>query len=303
MHARNNTLAAVNVTVAVGCFALIAFLADPVAIWQRISGVSVPAIVAAVALHALIIGLLAWRWRIVVSALGIRVSSVRALVLTFTSTALNLLLPTSVGGDLGRIWMARRDGVDAACGAAAALFDRVVGLLMLIVMIVGGLAFSVELSGDGWGAVVAAMTVTAIAGLLALAQMPRLLRHPSVERFSTSLRLVLTRPALLISTAAISLACHLLTALIVWIVAQGMGVEIRTLTVILFVPVVILASMIPVSVGGWGVRELAAIAFLERAGVAAESAAALAIILGITQLIAAGLGALLGFAQRAPIRV
>lgn len=85
----------------------------------------------ALALHALIILLLAWRWYCIVDALGGLMRFCLAPRLTFVTTVLNLVLPLSAGGDLGRVWLAHNAGVDVSIGITAAILDRVVGLVAL----------------------------------------------------------------------------------------------------------------------------------------------------------------------------
>jgi uncharacterized membrane protein YbhN (UPF0104 family) len=50
--------------------------------------------------------------------------------------------------------------------------------------------------------------------------------------------------------------------------------------------------MLPISIGGWGVREAAAIPLLALAGIPASGAVTLALLFGLTQVAAAGCGTL-----------
>jgi uncharacterized membrane protein YbhN (UPF0104 family) len=59
------------------------------------------------------------------------------------------------------------------------------------------------------------------------------------------------------------------------------------------VPVILLATMLPFSIGGWGVREAAAVAVLSLAGISAEAALSLSLIFGLTQVAVSGVGTLL----------
>jgi glycosyltransferase 2 family protein len=109
---------------------------------------------------------------------------------------------------------------------------------------------------------------------------------------------------LVAATVTVSLASHVAAAGIAALIARGMGIELPLLTAIILFPAAILATLAPISVGGWGVRELAAIPLLELAGIGAAGAAAIALVFGLTQLVAAGLGTIalsfLGPERQAP---
>jgi glycosyltransferase 2 family protein len=121
--------------VAALCLVLATMVADPADISSQLQVVSLDSVVGSVALHAAIVAALAWRWRASVHAIGPTLPFRQALRLTFTSTLLNLLLPTTVGGDVSRVWLGRRHGLDLGEGAAVAAFDRIVGLVTLVLLV------------------------------------------------------------------------------------------------------------------------------------------------------------------------
>ena len=64
----------------------------------------------------------------------------------------------------------------------------------------------------------------------------------------------------------------------------ALGVALPALAWIALAPLVLAAMLIPVSIGGWGVREGAAAALFPLAGVDASHALAIAILYGLTSL-------------------
>ena len=97
---------------------------------------------------------------------------------------------------------------------------------------------------------------------------------------------------------ACSLLAHLLAVAIAWTLAQGMGLELSVLQALALFPLVLFAALVPVSVGGWGVREGAAVLVFVPIGWTAADAVALSLLFGLTQVVAASPGVLLDSGRR-----
>jgi uncharacterized protein (TIRG00374 family) len=86
-------------------------------------------------------------------------------------------------------------------------------------------------------------------------------------------------------------ACnHLCRVAIVLFLALALGVSLAVSDVLTLVPVVLLICMIPISIAGWGVRELVFIQAFSLAGVAASHAFALSLLYVLVDLITGLLG-------------
>jgi len=71
-----------------------------------------------------------------------------------------------------------------------------------------------------------------------------------------------------------------------WLIAQGVGVQLSFVHFMFFVPVIIIATFLPISIGGWGVRENTAIFFLGTVGVNAEDAFLISVLFGVIMILA-----------------
>jgi uncharacterized membrane protein YbhN (UPF0104 family) len=281
---------AVRLLVAIACIFLVIRISDTAAIWHAISTLDGKSLAVALALHAVIIVVLARRWMVLIHSLGSGIDYTAALRMTFVSTVLNLTLPTSVGGDVGRVLLGRQQGVTLMSGSAAAILDRLVGLLSLIVMVIA----STLLVGSYIAQVAVAGTLL-IAMILLVVVVKWARSRPTAHtagQFVRTMDTVLKNWRAMYETLALSFAAHLLAALIAAVIANGMDLSLSFWHAALYFPAVLLAAAIPVSIGGWGLRELAAIPALAQAGLGAESAAAVAFVFGLTQLVSASVGAL-----------
>ena len=74
---------------------------------------------------------------------------------------------------------------------------------------------------------------------------------------------------------------HFLNVLIIWIMAQDVGIAVSLSECMVIVPTVLLLSVIPISIAGWGLREGIMVAGFSYIGMPATDAVFLSITLGI----------------------
>jgi hypothetical protein len=248
------------------------------------------------------------RWQLLARPMGFRAPLGRFIALYFVGMFFNLVLPTSVGGDVVRAWYLGRSNpgeMKPGRGVAAfgtVLLDRLSGLLMLLSLACVAVCFCPAevapwLPWTVWG-----LTAAAIAslGLLALlARMPSpLQRFPRINAKITGLgrhlteavRLSVWDPKLLAATTLLSLVVQLANVVIVWMIGRGLGVEILPTYYGVVVPLVSLLTMLPVSVNGMGVREGTTVLLLAPVGVPGGAAVSLAFLWFLTQAAASLVG-------------
>jgi len=79
---------------------------------------------------------------------------------------------------------------------------------------------------------------------------------------------------------------HLLSFTAIFFAAHAVQVPLTFLVVLAIGPVLLLAHVFPISIGGWGVREAAAVALLGMTGVDATSALLVSIMFGVLLVLA-----------------
>src|SRR5262249_22662084 len=90
----------------------------------------------------------------------------------------------------------------------------------------------------------------------------------------------------------IGCAVHGMTVVIIWLLGHAQGLTLPlTESAVLFV-VMIGVALVPISVGGWGLRELAVVALLGSHGVAPERALLFSVCFGLVFVLGALPGAL-----------
>jgi glycosyltransferase 2 family protein len=217
----------------------------------------------------------------------------------------NQLLPSTLGGDVLRVMRWRSLGTDSATAAASVFLDRLSGINGAALVVVGALPFIGRYS-DTWmnvviaGALGLAVFASTAVGF-ALLRWPGLLRPiqrlPRLRRFAEVLRQKLSYDREFLFASVLSVAGHLLAALAAYIIARSLVIDVAFLALIAVSALGVLASAIPLSIGGWGIREFSFVAFLAPFGVPGDQALALSVLVGASLLLAAlpgGLGIAFG---------
>jgi glycosyltransferase 2 family protein len=259
--------------------------------------------VAALALMAGTAVLGAVRWRMLLQHAQIDVSEVRA-VRTFAGALfLNVVLPTSVGGDAVRAWLVGRESGRLVRATAATVVDKVTALACLFVLAWAALAVDREAVPVSIVGVLAWVTAgllgaLAVAVLAAAGARPIVRRLP--ERFASLIREVWSAlrgwagsAKLIAWLLGLGVAYGASGVLVFVLVGKAVGVELSFSLVVAVTPVVLVAMLIPVSIGGLGVREGGFVLLLGEAGVSAAEAtlvsllSAAAILLATAAVVAA----------------
>jgi uncharacterized membrane protein YbhN (UPF0104 family) len=132
-----------------------------------------------------------------------------------------------------------------------------------------------------------------VAALVALAGAERLKLLPRRARDLLAASELPAGTRILLSTrlggkaAAWSAASHLLAALACYLLAAALGVDVALGPFFAAALCVLLATMIPLSYAGWGVREVGAVWLFVQLGLTAEQALAISMLFGAALLVAA----------------
>jgi uncharacterized membrane protein YbhN (UPF0104 family) len=240
----------------------------------------------------------AMRWREIVAACSAKLPLATAMRYSFIGLFFSQVLPSTVGGDAVRIWLLARGGAGWSKSIYSILIDRVVGVSVLALLVVGCLPWTLHLVSDpmaraalaliGFGALAGAAIFLGL-GVQHLRIMERwwLTRHlASASRLTWQL----CRSAAGARVAAISFAIHLLTVMAAWSAAQTAHASVDFVHILFLVLPVILIATVPVSIAGWGVRESAMVLAFSYAGLPESDGLMVSILYGVSTLALGGVG-------------
>lgn len=211
--------------------------------------------------------------------------------------------PSTVGGDIFRGVQLSRVGMPVGTAVRIILAVRVLSFITLVGVIAAGLPIALGLLKEPRDELLMitllASGIGVIAALFVLAhirlRVPRLERWAFFQKLLTvagDFRLLLTPSHGIASAWAAALAQHLLRVGVLAALATGLGLDIPVATLFAFATAALLMAMVPISFGGWGIREIAFVYLLGAAGVSAEAALSLSIAFGLLRVLMGVIGGL-----------
>ena len=235
----------------------------------------------------------AWRWRLLLAEAGVRVPFLLTVRQYFIGTFLNNFLPSTVGGDVGKVYFLGRDHGYRVVMASVVL-DRLLGLAMLAMWATVALWLfqmpspvlaAARLAVTGIAALLAAILIVTGTGTGGLAARvawlgPRgvaLAEH--LQQFRIDMAVSLRSPLLMLQ-AALAVIVYALAAGAVYVVfiriQTGTAPPLMMTTGVVMATAVL--SNIPVSLNGLGLREQLHALLLAPLGVPREVAVAVSLL-------------------------
>jgi glycosyltransferase 2 family protein len=254
---------------------------------------SLPLLAATIAALVAANSVVALRWHVILSAEAPSPGPGTLLKIVFVGLFFNQVLPTGVGGDAVRAWRCRKLGIGLAAAIKSILLDRACGYLVLVALYAAGLPSLLRILPEGGqrGGVVAVLGA-ALCGLLALLSLDHLPRPmlrlriiAPLAELSRESRRLFTRPGRCGVVLGLSAVTIGLTILAFKLVADGVGNCLSLWSWTMIVPPVTLIQLLPVSLAGWGVREVVLVVALASFGVPAEAALATSVLLGLCLIV------------------
>ena len=241
----------------------------------------------ALGLFAVSLVIRAERWAVLLRAQGMRVPFARLVYLYFVGSLFNSFLPSGYGGDVVRAMELSQDATTPAA-VGTVFVDRLTGLMVLLAMGLVALPFGASLLVP-W--LVWALVVIGGGGLVAGALLleGRLLRRATSwlpERFSLAGSGFLGRVyaavtgcgrAAIARALAISLIFNVINVTMNLLCGRAVGIEVEPGYFFITAPLIALAGVVPISVGGVGVRDWVVVALFDPVGVGSNTAVAMSL--------------------------
>jgi glycosyltransferase 2 family protein len=243
----------------------------------------------------------ALRWREISADCGAPLTTTQATRFNLIGTFFNQTLPSSIGGDAVRLWLVARGGAGWRAATYSIFVDRAIGLIALAIVIVASLPWSYQLIDDPHGRpALLFIDFAALAGGIGFLILGRL-NWPWLKRWWATHhlhacsvianRVIFSRergPKL----AVLSLLVHVLAVVIAWCVVRSIAAPIGFGQVFQLVPPVMLITMLPISIAGWGVREATMGLAFGYAGLATSEGVNVSLLFGAVSFVVGAFGGL-----------
>jgi uncharacterized membrane protein YbhN (UPF0104 family) len=294
----------VRVAVTAGLLALVATGIDWDAVGDRLLGGDAGwfAVATGCVVAALLVGAL--RWRALLELAGVHLP-VRELGRVYAvSTFSQSFLPTSVGGDVARALLVVRRGPLLARTASTVVVDRAGGLAGLLavtwgaILLGGGRLPRDAVTGLAW-ATAAGAVLTAVAVLVLLrrpARLVRLVPARALEAARGAWRVghdLLRSPRSILLLLVTSTLFQALVAAQIWALARCLGDTVSFPAAAVTLTLVTFATLVPLSIGGFGIREGSYAVLLGSVGISTTDATLISLGTVVVLLLASLPGAVL----------
>jgi hypothetical protein len=245
---------------------------------------------AAVALMCAVQAMVAVKWSILLAARDVRMPIARMARVYCVGNLLSNVLPTAVGGDVYRVYRVQREAqARAADVTMSVLYERATGYGAMTCLGALGAAFYYGNVAVG----LLALAGGAAAALVLAFALPRL-PFPAV-RHDHFIRNLLTDRREMMAVyrmAVFSLAIQALYISTIALAGRALGIDVSWWYWAFATWVVALALLLPITLGGLGVRESSYSALLDNAGATAAQGASAGFALGLLLIMAYGIGLL-----------
>ncbi len=280
-------------------FVLWRFQDKLVHVWRLLASASLGWIVVGVALFWMAMLINAYKWWVLLRAQQVYVPFLSMANFTFVGFFFNNILPANIGGDVMRGYGLAKYTDQHAGAAASVVLDRLIGLSAYMSVAALSALAVVFLTDrmDLWP-----LAAAAVLALLALVMLGAFLISRRISRLVSRLlhRGVLERVAVIWDSLAAafkryrfeykSLALAFIigltgigaTSMVNYVLSLALGGGIPLLYIFLFTPLIALVLIVPVSIGGVGLSQVAYPFFYGLVGVSDELAIALSLfVLGV----------------------
>ena len=232
------------------------------------------------------------RWKILLSPASISLDFWTLLKLTYTGLFFNLVLPGSVGGDTVKGIIFYRLTKNSSVSASSIVLDRVIGLLALTILSAAASGIYYSHSSDTTFIIISGGFLAVLLIFISSIMLPpvqniiisitRLIKYKKLEEFTQKSLEFLSwfqkHPKILFLTLLISFISHILSMILCYSTGLSLGLKISIEYYFLFFPLIALIFSIPISIAGFGLREVAFVHFFSRVGVSEEISISLSLL-------------------------
>jgi glycosyltransferase 2 family protein len=258
-------------------------------IQQELAHANWPLIFLGVIFLSLQIPVAAWRWCLILRQLGSELHGMAAMRLVFVGLFLSQVLPGAAAGDPARIWLTVKEGLGLRGALNSVALDR---LMMLAVLLL--LAGVTILALPDWptlqhvqwaAALLIACSLGGVALVMIADRLPASLQRWRIFRAASYLAIDArtaflnwrTGPFLLL----LSVLSYLNMSASMDLFAMALGQRTEFWAFFLVSLPIILVSILPLSIGGWGTREVTAAALFGTLGIPAPAAVLTSALYGV----------------------
>ena len=290
--------------------ALLVFLfgqVDGKALFRIIRGADIWLLLLAFLIFTLVYAVCLFRWEMLLKAVRVYLPVKRIIVSFSGGMFFNVFMPSTIGGDLVRSFDLAAHTKKGKEVVATVLLDRLSGYAGMVLVAVAAMIFGYRLVQDR----VVVLIVLAIVALLVLillllfnnfcfSKINRFFHASNSSRLMTAIKnthqelyYFRQRKRVLFLNLAYSLFVQVVAPVSYYLIAVALGIKTDIIYFFIFFPLIGAITLLPISIGGLGLRDAITIYFFAKAGMAKDAAFAISIMVFFYTLLLGALGGII----------
>ncbi len=254
--------------------------------------VSIPWLIVSFSLHSLGLFFSAYRWQILAHAQGDQVPLLFLTKSYLVGTFFNNFLPTRFGGDIVRIWDGSRFSRSLLKSSAIVIVERVTGIIVLFIFALLASLFRLDMASK-----IPVIWVSLLLGLFGLSLLVLFflpffgsfltkfpdkgllikLKHKIIT-FRQTILLYRERKAPFFKASFLAFLLQLNVIIYYFLIGKAFRLQIHFLDYFIFIPIVLLIQIIPITINGLGLREGSYIEIFKFYGISPQTAFSFSIV-------------------------
>jgi glycosyltransferase 2 family protein len=257
--------------------------------WQRAATQNLWLVLAAAGTTTVQIAIGGLRWHVILRRLGVPSTLQDSLRVFYIAAFFNACLWGAISGDVVRTWLSSRTRGNIKSVIFSVVLDRIAALAGVAILVLATAPLFIARIGSGTITLLAlglaAAGLTGIGLVAQLERLPEALQHLRVARLLHALGGA-TGTVFLDATSSIpalglAVLAQIAMAISAYAVSASLQINLTFLDCLVLMQPVALITAIPISIGGWGVREGTIIGLLGLVGVPASAALVLSVQIGL----------------------
>jgi uncharacterized protein (TIRG00374 family) len=257
--------------------------------WQRAATQNSWLLLAAAGMTTVQIAIGGLRWHVILRRLGVPAAIQESLRLFYIAAFFNACLWGAISGDVVRAWLSSRDRGNITTVILSVVLDRIAALAGVAILVLA--TAPLFIARVGFGTIALLPLGLAVAGLAGIGLVAQLNRLPAASHRLRPARLlhalgnatgaVFLDAASAIPALGLAVLAQIAMAISAYAVSTSLEINLTLLDCVVLMQPVALITALPISVGGWGVREATIIGLFGLVGVPASAALVLSVQIGL----------------------
>lgn len=198
----------------------------------------------------------------------------------FIASLFNLFMPTSIGGDALRAVLLEREGINKSTALLFITVERFIGLFSFVLIALAGLIFIPATKEIIFLVMAINLIFILLCFLIYFIKIPQFESINILKKLRETFMLLKKQKATLMKVSLISLFFQLFSIYLRYLLAVAFNLFIGFGYFLVFIPLINLVTLLPISIGGLGLREYAFVYFFTDASSILDKEASIILSLG-----------------------